>query len=107
VNKKKITDELIILFWIFIIGSIAGYIFEMIVVLFQKHHFETRQGLIYGPLIPVYGIGAVVYYIILNNIKTKDKLKVFLITAILRRNNRIYMLLCARKSIWNNLMGLF
>ena len=48
-NKFKIREELTILFWIFIIGSIAGFIFEMIVVFFQKGHFELRQGLIYGP----------------------------------------------------------
>lgn len=36
------------------IGSILGHIFEMIIVLFQKGHFETRQGLIYGPFIPVF-----------------------------------------------------
>lgn len=35
-NKKKVLEELVIIFWIFIIGSILGYIFEMIVVLFQK-----------------------------------------------------------------------
>ena len=40
-------------FLIFIIGSICGYIFETIVVLFQKGHFEIRQGVIYGPFIPV------------------------------------------------------
>lgn len=43
-------------FIIFIIGSICGYIFETIVVLFQKGHFEIRQGVIYGPFIPVYGL---------------------------------------------------
>ena len=46
-NKKKLLEELVIIFWIFIIGSILGYIFEMIVVLFQKGYFESRQGLIY------------------------------------------------------------
>lgn len=46
-EKKKIIKELIIIFWVFIIGSILGYIFEMIVVLFQKGYFESRQGLIY------------------------------------------------------------
>lgn len=38
-NKKKLLEELVIIFWIFIIGSILGYIFEMIVVLFQKRLF--------------------------------------------------------------------
>lgn len=82
-KKNDIVKELITIFWLFIIGSILGYIFEMIVVLFQKGHFETRQGLIYGPFIPVYGIGAMVYYLILKNINTKNKIEVFFITAVL------------------------
>lgn len=82
-EKKDIKKEAIIIFWLFIIGSIAGYIFEMIVVLFQKGFIESRQGLIYGPLIPVYGAGIVVYYLILSHVKTNDKIKVFLITALL------------------------
>ena len=73
-NKNKLREELTILFWIFIIGSIAGFIFEITVVFFQKGHFELRQGLIYGPFIPVYGIGAILYYVVLNKIKLKNKL---------------------------------
>lgn len=53
-EKKNLRTELIIIFWLFIIESILGHIFEMIIVLFQKGHFETRQGLIYGPFIPVF-----------------------------------------------------
>lgn len=82
-KKKKIIEELIIIFWLFVIGSILGYIFEMIVVLFQKGHFESRQGLIYGPFTPVYGIGIVIYYLILKNINTENKTRIFLITMIL------------------------
>ena len=82
-NKNKLREELTILFWIFIIGSIAGFIFEITVVFFQKGHFEIRQGLIYGPFIPVYGIGAILYYVVLNKIKLKKKLQIFLITLIL------------------------
>ena len=82
-NKDKIREELTILFWIFIIGSIAGFIFEITVVFFQKGHFELRQGLIYGPFIPVYGIGAMCYYIVLSKIKIKNKVQIFLITMIL------------------------
>lgn len=82
-KKNKIIKEFIIIFWIFIIGSISGYVFEMLVVFFQKGFFETRKGLIYGPFIPVYGIGAVIYYMILRNIQNKGYLKIFLITMIL------------------------
>ena len=82
-KKENILKELIIIFWLFIIGSILGYIFEMIVVLFQKGYFESRQGLIYGPFTPVYGIGAIIYYLVLNQVKTRNKLKIFFITMIL------------------------
>lgn len=82
-EKKKLVKELAVIFWIFIIGSIVGYIVEMIVVLFQKGYFESRQGLIYGPFTPVYGIGGVVYYLVFKLIKTKNKLSVFIISMIL------------------------
>lgn len=82
-KEKNVKKELTILFWVFIIGSIAGFIFEVTVVFFQKGHFELRQGLIYGPFIPVYGIGAMCYYIVLSKIKIKNKIQIFLITMIL------------------------
>lgn len=82
-KKEKVVEELIILFWLFILGSIIGHIFEMVVVLFQKGYFETRKGLLYGPFIPVYGAGIVLYYIILKNLKTENKVKIYFITMIL------------------------
>lgn len=71
------------IFWIFIIGSFIGYIFEMIVVLVQKGHFESRQGLVYGPLTPVYGIGAIIYYLFCKKISTRSKIKIFFISMFL------------------------
>lgn len=106
-EKKKIIKELIIIFWVFIIGSILGYIFEMIVVLFQKGYFESRQGLIYGPFTPVYGIGGIVYYIVFKLIKTRRKIESIFNKYVTRWNNRIFMFVHSRKSIWNNIMGLF
>ena len=78
-KKENIIKELIIIFWIFIIGSVIGYIYEMIVVLIQKGYFESRQGLIYGPFTPVYGIGAIIYYLILKKVKTRNKIQIFFI----------------------------
>lgn len=106
-DKKKVVKELTVIFWIFIIGSIIGYIYEMIVALFQKGHFESRQGLIYGPFTPVYGIGGIAYYIAFRFIKTRNKGKVFIITMILRRSNRVFGILYSTKGFWNNIMGLF
>ena len=71
------------IFWIFVLGCILGYIFETILVLFQKGYIESRQGLIYGPFSPVYGIGGIIYYSGFKNVKTRNKWAVFFIAMIL------------------------
>ena len=67
-NWQKCEKLIIKLFWLFVIGSFAGYIFETIITICQGH-YEVRKGLIYGLFIPVYGIGLVAYHIVLSNIK--------------------------------------
>jgi len=39
--------------------------------------------LIYGPFTQVYGIGLVIYYLILDKINIKQKTKIFFITMVL------------------------
>ena len=70
------------LFWVFIIGCVIGYIVEMIVGLVQNGHFVSRQGLVWGPFAQVYGIGLVVYYIIVPKIKG-GYWKIFFVTMLL------------------------
>ena len=82
-KKNKILQEIVIIFWLFIIGSIVGCFFETLMVLIKTGHIESRRGLLYGPFIPVYGIGAIIYYLVLNNIKSRNKIKIFLITMLL------------------------
>ncbi len=53
ISKKENLQKIIKLFWIFLIGSIIGYIIEMIVGLVQNGHFVSRQGLLFGPFIQV------------------------------------------------------
>ena len=66
---KKIIDFLIKIFWIFVIGSVFGFFIEMLYVLVYTRSIEIRQGLIYGPFIQVYGMGAVAYYLLASKIK--------------------------------------
>ena len=71
-EKQKlqvVKEELIKIFWVFLVGSIIGCIVETLVGIIFDHSFKIRQGLIYGPFIPVYGIGAIMYYLIVKNIK--------------------------------------
>lgn len=49
--------SLSLLFILFLIYSVAGWIIEIIVVSFQKHKWVAR-GFLIGPYCPIYGIGA-------------------------------------------------
>ena len=82
-ERKSKFIEVIKIFIISMIGSIIGYIVEMIVALVQNGHFVSREGLIYGPFTPVYGIGILVYYIFFKIVKTRNKGIVFISCMIL------------------------
>lgn len=84
-KKREVINFMMKLFWIFIIGSIFGYVVEMIVAFVQHGYFESRQGLLYGPFAQVYGIGAIVYYLIIPRIKDDSKYakKVFVYSMII------------------------
>lgn len=68
------------IFVLFLIGSFFGYIIETIFAILKTGHFEVRQGLIYGPFIPVYGLGAIVFYGVL--LYTQKPIKVFIFSII-------------------------
>ena len=73
-NKiKKLLDFLIRIFWVFIIGSIFGFFAEMLYTLVYTRTLQIRQGLVYGPFVQVYGMGAVAYYILISNVKDSKK----------------------------------
>ena len=78
---KKFAREFFKLFWIFVFGCIMGYFMEVIFNFVRTGEFETRQGLIYGPFAPVYGIGTLAFYLILP--KFKKMWQVFLVSGVL------------------------
>lgn len=69
------------LFVIFFIGSVFGCIIETLYSIVKTGGIKIRKGLIYGPFIPVYGIGAIMFYFILSVIK--KPLSVFIICVIM------------------------
>lgn len=82
-EKKEVLNKLVKVFWVFIIGSVIGYVLEMIVGLVQNGHFVSRQGLLIGPFIQVYGLGFVTYYLVISKIKDKNNVKIFILSMIL------------------------
>ena len=68
-KKNKIVkgiNFIIKIFWIFVIGSVFGFVIEMLYATVYTRTLVIRQGLIYGPFIQVYGMGAVAYYFLIR-----------------------------------------
>lgn len=80
-RKKRFAYQFSKLFWVFVIGCFMGYIIEVAFTFARTGKFETRQGLIYGPLAPVYGLGTLTFYLILP--RFKNVWQVFLASSIL------------------------
>ena len=66
------------LFFVFIIGCIIGYCVEMLWCYLRLGYFESRQGLIYGPFSPVYGMGAVIFTVVLYRFRHSSSLVILL-----------------------------
>lgn len=78
--KETKKNEMLKLFWIFVIGCLAGFIIEGVVTLISRGHFEIRQGVIYGPFAQVYGIGTLAFYLLLPKIKGNTKIVIVSMT---------------------------
>ncbi|MEE0844679.1 MAG: putative ABC transporter permease [Eggerthellaceae bacterium] len=70
------------LFWIFVIASFIGLVGETIVSAFMDGYVKSRAGLVWGPLSPLYGLGAVLMTLAVNNMKDKNPVLIFLATAL-------------------------
>ena len=71
------------LFFVFIIGCIIGYCVEMLWCYLRLGYFESRQGLIYGPFSPVYGMGAVLFTVVLYRFRHSSSLVIFLASGVI------------------------
>lgn len=71
------------LFFIFMVGCVIGYCVEMLWCYLRLGYFESRQGLIYGPLSPVYGMGAVIFTVALYRFRHSSSLVIFLASGVI------------------------
>lgn len=80
-KKKKFAEGFCFYkyFWIFIIGSIIGFLYEVMLEYVHTGSVFSKQELIFGPFTIVYGMGAVIYTIVASRFKNMTVL--FLITA--------------------------
>ncbi|MCL2842309.1 MAG: putative ABC transporter permease [Oscillospiraceae bacterium] len=57
------------LFWLFVFGSVMGYIAEMLFCFYQCGYFENRSSMLFSPFNIIYGFGALALYICLYKIQ--------------------------------------
>lgn len=104
-EKEDIVQKITKIFWVFLIGSILGYIIEMIVGLVQNGHFVSRQGLLFGPFIQVYGVGSHILFSYFQY-KKEELFENILHIYDIRWHRRIFIFIFSRKVFWNNILGL-
>ena len=87
-NHKKINFDTLVL--IFVIGSVVGTYYEQILTAITsliKHGnflWESRRGVIYGPLNPLYGFALTVFtYLFCKEEKRRKPWQIFILTSIL------------------------
>ena len=71
------------LFWVFLIGCVAGTVLETFWAFITLGRFEIRTGLVIGPFIPVYGGGAVLMTVFFYRLYKLHDVAIFAISALL------------------------
>lgn len=93
------------LFWLFIIGSIAGYVLEGLWCILTKGHWEHHSATVWGPFCIIYGVGAVAVYLFSTFLKDKNlliRLAVFTISgATVEYLGSVFQELCLGSISWN------
>lgn len=79
-EKEKISLHQVL--WYFIIFSVIGIFIETIYCYITTGVLESRKGLIWGPLCPVYGVGATLLILLLSRFKN-SKIKLFIYGGII------------------------
>ena len=54
-------------FCLFVVGSLFGTYYEEILWYLKYHEITDRQGLIYTPLSPIYGLGVIMFLLFLHH----------------------------------------
>ena len=57
IGKQKVSYAS--LFWLFLIGSVTGFVLEGLWCIVRKGHWESRTATVWGPFCVIYGVGAV------------------------------------------------
>jgi uncharacterized membrane protein len=69
-------------FWIFLLGSVFGFIVETIWCVYRHGRIEFRSSMVFGPFTVIYGFGALVMYLGMSYLKRNSFLEMIIFGAI-------------------------
>ncbi len=82
-ESKKDRIKLADIVWLFVIGCLLGFVLETIWYYIKNGAWINKQGLLYGPFKPIYGLGLVFIILMMNNYRNKKFWQKFVIGVIL------------------------
>ena len=71
-----------LLFWLFIAGSLMGFVLEGVFHLIRKGTWAFRVGTLWGPFCVIYGAGTVAMYLVALTMQQKNPLAQFIVFAL-------------------------
>lgn len=70
--KRAVHINFTMIFWLFVIGSVFGFLLEGLWCVFQSGHWESHSSLVWGTFCTVYGFGAVAVYLLADLLRAKN-----------------------------------
>lgn len=70
--KRAAHINFTMIFWLFVIGSVFGFILEGLWCVFRSGHWESHSSLVWGIFCTVYGFGAVAVYLLADLLREKN-----------------------------------
>ena len=83
-EQNSIQDAVSLLIHFFFLGSFWGFLWETLIFIAKDNTFHNR-GFFYGPWLPVYGIGAVVFYCLFHSSRETISIRS------LHKSNRLFL----------------
>ena len=104
-GKKKSEVSYPAVFWIFMIGNVVGFILEGLWNVITRGYWESLPATVWGPFSLVYGVGAVLLYLIAIPLKKKNLFFQFTVYAIagsaLEYAVSLFQEVCFGSKSWN------
>ena len=72
VSKRAVHINVTMIFWLFVIWSVFGFILEGLWCIFRSGHWESHSSLVWGTFCTVYGFGAVAVYLLADLLREKN-----------------------------------